>query len=222
METINTKKVSLVLRQIKEMEIQERIVQKAFELFMRIGIRSVSMDEIASQLGISKKTIYQHYKDKDSLVDAVLDIVMKRKETDCTRAKAICENAVQEIFLSMDIMEDLMAGCNPSMLYDLERYHPAAFKKFTDHNNAYLYETIKDNIEKGIREGLYRKEIDIDIISRFRIGGMFLVFNRDYFPYGGYQLLNLCLEITDHFLHGLVTPKGKELIDKYKQQRQKQ
>jgi len=201
--------------------MEERILQKAHELFMRIGIRSVSMDEIAGQLGISKKTIYQYYKDKDALVDGVLDIIMKRKEYDCAHTKEICENAVHEIFLSMDVMEELMAGCNPSILYDLERYHPTSFKKFTDQNNSYLYAAIKDNLEKGVSEGLYREEIDMDIMSKFRIGSIFLVFNTNYFPHGNYQLLNLCTEITDHFLHGLVTPKGKELIDKYKQQRQK-
>ena len=203
------------------MEIQERILQKAHELFMRIGIRSVSMDEIAGQLGISKKTIYNSFKDKDALVDGVLDIEISKKVVDCAITKEKRENAVHETFLEMDILEEMFATFNPSVLYDLEKYHPSAFKKFTEHHNTFMYQKIKENIETGIAEGNYRAEIDLDIITRYKIGSMFLVFNMNYFPHGDYQLPKLCLEITDHFLHGLVTPKGKELIDKYKQQRQK-
>jgi len=204
------------------MEIQERIVRKAHELFMRFGIRSVSMDEIAAQLGISKKTIYHSYKDKDALVDGVLDIEMNRMECDCSKTKEECENAVHEMFLALNIMEEMFAGFNPSILFDLEKYHPKAFKKFTEHHNAYLYETIKENLDRGKMEGLYREDIDTDIITKYRIGSMFLIFNMQYFPHGSYPLSKLCVEITDNFLHGLVTNEGLNLINKYKLQRQKQ
>ena len=207
---------------LEDMEIGERIVQKAHELFMRYGIRSISMDEIAKELGISKKTIYHSYKDKDALVDGVLNIEMNRMECDCSQTKEEAENAVHELFLALDIMEELFAGFNPAILFDLEKYHPKQFKRFTDHHNAYLYETIKENLLKGITEGNYRQEIDVDIITKFRIGSMFLIFNMNYFPHGSYPLSRLCVEITDNFLHGLVTPKGQELINKYKQERKKQ
>jgi len=203
------------------MEIQERIVTKAHELFMRFGIRSISMDEIASNLGISKKTIYHSFKDKDALVDGVLEIEMNRMECDCSKTKEVCENAVHEIFLALEIMEELFAGFNPSILFDLEKYHPESYKRFTDHHNSYLYETISENLVRGIKEGLYRVEINIDIISKFRIGSMFLIFNMNYFPHGSYSLPQLGAEITDNFLHGLVTEKGREQISKYKIERQK-
>jgi len=203
------------------MEIQERIVTKAHELFMRYGIRSISMDEIASNLGISKKTIYHSFKDKDALVDGVLEIEMKSRECNCSKTKEICDNAVHEIFLALDIMEELFAGFNPSILFDLEKYHPESYKRFTEHHNGYLYKTISENLVRGIREELYRSEINIDIISKFRIGSMFLIFNMNYFPFGSYSLPQLGAEITDNFLHGLVTEKGRELIRKYKIERLK-
>ena len=204
------------------MEIQERIVTKAHELFMRFGIRSISMDEIASQLGISKKTIYQSYKDKDSIVDGVVDIKLNCMECDCSKIKEVSQNAVHEMFLGLDIMEEVFAGFNPSFLFDLEKYHPKEFKKFTNHHNTYLYQTITNNLEKGISEGNYRPEINVDIIAKYRIGSMFLIFNMHYFPHGSYPLTRLSVEITDNFLHGLVTEKGKELINRYKTERQKQ
>ncbi|MFP5042240.1 TetR/AcrR family transcriptional regulator [Parasediminibacterium sp. JCM 36343] len=210
-----------MLQIYKEMETDERIVKKAHELYMRFGIRSVSMDEIAGHLGISKKTIYQFYKDKDALVEGVLDIEMRRMEIDCTCSRIEGNNAVHEIFLAMDIVEEMFKGFNPAILYDLEKYHPKAYTKFTDHHNTYLYDCNKANIERGIMEGLYRPEINIDIMCKYRIGTMLMIFNANFFPHGKYPLATLCSEITDNFLHGLATPKGKEWITKYKMERSK-
>lgn len=203
------------------METEERIVVKAHELFMRYGIRSVSMDELAGHLGMSKKTIYQFYKDKDALVDGVLNIEMNRTECDCGRTRSTCENAVHEIFLTMDIIEEMFKGFNPSILYDLEKFHPKSYLKFTEHHNSYLYTIIKDNLDRGIAEGNYRSTINTDIIAKYRIGTMFMIFNTNYFPVGKYSLAVLCIEITDNFLNGLVTQQGIDLINKYKQERTK-
>jgi hypothetical protein len=85
-----------------------------------------------------------------------------------------------------------------------------------------LYSSVKRNLEWGIETGLYRAEINVEIITRFRMGSMLLILNHQYFPHGSYSLAALGMEITDYFLHGLVTPKGKELLDKYKkEQKQK-
>ena len=203
-----------------DMEAQDRILQKAHSLFMTYGIRSVSMDEIAAHLGISKKTIYQFYADKDALVDAVLEIEMNNMQCDCATHKDACENAVHEIFLAMDTVEEMFSSFNPAILYDLEKYHPKGYKKFMDHHNTYLYSIIKNNLERGMAEGNYREGINIDIIARYRIGTMFMIFNVNVFPNGKYQLGNLCKEITDNFLHGLLAPQAFPLITKYKLQRQ--
>ena len=80
------------------MEHKERILEKATDLFMRYGIRSITMDEIAAQLGISKKTIYQFFTDKDAMVEAVVNEETKRNEEDCRQFSAAAENAVHEIF----------------------------------------------------------------------------------------------------------------------------
>lgn len=203
------------------METQERILQKAHELFLRYGIRSVSMDEMAAHLGISKKTIYQFYSDKDALVEDVLNIEMNKAESDCKLQKEQSENAVHETYIGLDSAEEIFASFNPSILYDLEKYHPKAHKKFTEHHNKFLYSYVKDNLERGIADGLYREEINIDIITKYRLGTIFMIFNDDHFPHGKYALSKIMNEITDNFLHGLVTAKGLKLIQKYKQQRRK-
>ena len=108
---------------------------------------------------------------------------------------------------------------NPSMLHDLEKYHPGGYKKFLEHKNKFLYEMVKKNIERGIKEELYRPEIDIEIMARYRLESMMLAFNADLFPMSKFNLVKLHQEILEHFLYGLATLKGYKLILKYKQQR---
>jgi AcrR family transcriptional regulator len=201
------------------MEIQERIRLKADELFRRYGIRSVTMDEIAAQLGMSKKTIYQYYADKDQLVDAVAVDEINYSQECCTKDVASSANAVEEIFRVMEFVEVMFRNMNPSMLHDLEKYHPLGYRKFLEHKNKFLYDMIKKNIERGIEEELYRPEIDIEIMVRYRLETMMLGFNTSLFPTVKFNLVKVHQEVLEHFLYGLATLKGYKLILKYKQQR---
>ncbi len=203
------------------MEPRERIANKAHELFMRYGIRSVSMDEVASQLGMSKKTIYQFYADKDSLVADVIDIELDASQCECNQHKANSENAIHEIFMAVDMLLEVLTKMNPNVLFDLEKYHPVAFKKHNEFKNKFLYTIIKENLEWGKQEGLYREEVNTEIMARFRLAATYLVFNPEMFPVGKNSLTTVVTEITDNFLYGLATAKGQKLIQKYKQQRLK-
>lgn len=204
------------------MDQQERIVLKAHEMFMRYGIRSISMDEISSQLGISKKTIYQFFTDKDALVDAVIDIELNDSMKDCYDYREKSENPVHEFFIAIDMVLEILKVMNPTLLFDLQKYHPAAFKKISDHKNKFLYKMIRENLDRGVEEGYYRPEINTDIIARYRIAAVFLTFNPELLPPGKHTAADLVKETTMNFLHGLVTAKGLKLIQKYTQQREKQ
>jgi TetR/AcrR family transcriptional regulator, cholesterol catabolism regulator len=204
------------------MEPQERIVRKAHEMFMRYGVRSISMDEIASQLGVSKKTIYHFFEDKDALVDAVIDIELNNNTKECGLDKEKSENPVHEFFLATEMIMEMLKMMNPNLLFDLQKYHPTSFKKINDHKNKFLYTLIRENLDKGIAEGLYRPEINKDILTRFRIASIFLTFNPELLPPGKNTAADLVKETTMNFLHGLVTAKGLKLIQKYTQQQEKQ
>ena len=203
------------------METQERIVNKAHELFMRYGIRSISMDEVANHLGMSKKTIYQFYTDKEALVEDVIDIEINSNQAECISHKEKSENAIHEVFMAVDMLLDLLTKMNPTVIFDLDKYHPKAFKKYNDYKNKFLYTIIKENLEWGKTEGLYREEIQSDILARFRLASMFLLFNPELFPLGKHGLAVVITEMTDNFLYGLASLKGQKLIQKYKHQRQK-
>ena len=203
------------------MEMKERIQQKARELFMRYGFRSVTMDEIAGQLGVSKKTLYQFFEDKDALVEAVMQAEMFYMQSECTRQNQESHDAVEELFKDMDSMESVMDALNPQIIFDLEKFYPKTFEKFKRHKNTFLLEVLKNNLRRGIQEELYRPEIDVDIIAKFRLESAFIMFNQDLFPFGKYSLLKVANEIYHLYLYGIATARGKKLIDKYIQQRQK-
>jgi AcrR family transcriptional regulator len=219
METLVTKIVSIVLCPL--MEVKERILVKAHELFNRYGIRSVSMDDIAAQLGMSKKTLYQYYADKEELVSGVFVGVLNENKTRCMADRKQAENAVHEIFLAFDMVQDMFAQMNPVVVFDLQKYHPAVYVKVHEHKYGFLYQMIKSNLEKGIKEELYRPEMDVDVLTRYRIEGVMLPFNSDIFPNNRTQLIHIEQQLTEHFLYGVVTSKGQKLIRKYKNQRTK-
>ena len=203
------------------METKERIFWKAHELFNRYGVRSVSMDDIAAGLGMSKKTVYQFYADKEELVGAVFMAVINTNKDRCVTDRKVAENAVHEVYLAFDMMQEMFAQMNPVLLFDLEKYHPLVYAKFLEHKNSFLYAMIRSNLEKGIAEELYRPEIDVDVMTRFRIESVFLPFDSDTFPNNRTHLVHIEQQILEHFLFGVVTAKGQKLVLKYKNQRSK-
>jgi AcrR family transcriptional regulator len=220
METLVTIKVSLVLCSIMaDLETGLRIKEKAHELFMQYGLRSVSMDDIASSLGISKKTIYLYYADKDELVDAVVESEFKKNESICEYDRIHSKNAIDEIFLAMDKVVEMFGTMNPSLLFDMHKYYPNAFQKFHTYKNDYLYNVIRDNIARGIKEELYRPELNIDIIARFRVESVMIPFNPEFYTRMKYNLAEIEEEFIIHFLFGMASPKGYKMIVKYQQER---
>ncbi len=203
------------------MDLKDRIQGKCRELFMKFGFRSVTMDEIATQLGISKKTIYQYFKDKDELVACIIQDEITFIQTECIAQQKHSENAIQEVFKAMDSMQIIFESMNPQILFDLEKFYPDTHKKFIEHKERFLLEVIRANIARGIKEQLYRSELDLDIVSKCRLESSFLPFNVHLFPYGKYSILKVSTEIYYLFLHGMATTKGKKLIEKYIQQRGK-
>jgi AcrR family transcriptional regulator len=202
-----------------EANTKVRIKQKAKELFMRYGIRSVSMDDIATQLGISKKTIYQYFTDKDELVDGVVDEDIQEMQTECLATGNEAQDAVDEIFLTVERIVEQFRNMNPMLIYDLEKFHVRAYQRFMEHKNKFLLQIIRRNLEWGVKEGLYRPDINVDVLSKFRLESMMIAFNIDLFPPSRYNLADVTKEIIEHFVFGVASQKGYRLILKYQRQR---
>jgi AcrR family transcriptional regulator len=203
------------------MEPKERILLKAEELFMQYGIRSVSMDDIANNLGMSKKTLYQYFADKDELVEGVVDGHINEIEEDCLLCRKDATDAIHEIFITMERIMVEFSNMNPMLLYDLEKFHFKAFQRFRQHKDKFLLQVIKENIEWGIKDELYRSDVNVDVMSKFRIESMMIPFNVAVFPPGKYNLATTSGLIIENFTYGLATIKGHKLIQKYNEQHKK-
>ena len=200
---------------------KERILLKAEELFLQYDIRSVSMDDIANNLGMSKKTPYQYFADKDELVDAVVDGRVRGIQGDCLVCRKGAKDAVHEIFITMDRVMQELNNMNPMLLHDLEKFHFRAYQRFREHKDKFLMQIVRSNIEWGIKDELYRADLNVDVMSKFRIESLMIPFNVNTFPPGKYSLATTSELIIEHFVYGLATVKGHKVIQKYNEQRQK-
>lgn len=200
---------------------KDRIRLVAHDLLMQYGIRSISMDDIAGKLGMSKKTIYQFYKDKDELVEDVITAVICKNQATCIADKKRSENAIHEIFIAMDLVTEIFRSMNPSVMFDLQKYHSTAFSTFQKHKSEFLLSMMRQNIQRGIDEELYRPEINVEIMSRFRVESMFIPFNQEFVKNAKASLLDIEQEIIVHYLFGLVTLRGYKMVLKYQEKREK-
>jgi len=199
----------------------KRIFQQAHLLFMQYGLKSVSMDDIANKIGISKKTIYQFYADKEALVAQVVKQITTNNQLQCDNDICNSENAIHEIILAMDQMSKLFETMNPSILFDLQKYYQQAFKIFLTHKNEYVYGKIKENINRGIKEDLYRDDLNVEIVSRYRVESIVIAFNPEFQSSVKSSLVTIAQELSTFFLYGVVNEKGYKLINKYSKNRSK-
>ncbi|WP_026463358.1 TetR/AcrR family transcriptional regulator [Adhaeribacter aquaticus] len=199
------------------MEIKEKILVESFKLFLNRGIKSVSMDDIALKLGASKKTIYKWFQNKDEIVGAALQAYLGDMNQDCQQFSVEAQNAVEELFNIMGMMRKRLAGVHHSVFYDLQKYHPKAYQLWVDHKNNVLFQQIVANLKRGIEEGLYRSDIDIEILARLRLLQTEHSFNPEFFPPDQFNMQKVQLAILDHFMMGIASLKGHKLINKYKE-----
>ncbi len=199
------------------MEIKEKILSEAFRLFLRKGIKSVSMDDIAVQLGVSKKTIYKWYQNKDEVVEAALEAYLADMDQDCARYPLEAQNAIDELFSIMSMIRQKLAGVHPSVFYDLQKYHPQAYQLWTNHKNNVIRGQIIDNIKRGISEGLYRTDLNIEIMAQMRLLQTEHLFNPEFFSPEVFDVQQVQLAVLEHFMLGIATLKGHKLINTIKQ-----
>ncbi|SHI32591.1 transcriptional regulator, TetR family [Hymenobacter daecheongensis DSM 21074] len=198
------------------MEIKDRILQAALGLFGRNGIRSVSMDDIATQLGISKKTLYKWFENKDQIVHGVMQQHLAQTQGDCETMAGQSESAVAELVKMMSWMKSQFADIHPSIFHDLQKYHPATWQLWLEHKNEFILDQIVDNLRRGMAEGLYRADLDVDVLARLRLAEIELAFNPTVFSPRQFDPQRVALVTLEHFMLGVATLKGHKLINAFR------
>jgi len=199
-------------------QIKDRILKGAEELFLKYGVRSVSMDDIARHLSISKKTIYQYFVDKDEIVTQVTLHHLDQTKSGFDILTSASKNALDELIRIQMFMKKNMQDLNPSLLFDLRKYHPKAWSAWTEHKNKDIRESVVRNLKQGIEEGLYRSNLNPEILALLRVESIQWVYDGQIVPTDKYKMVDVQVQMLDHFMYGLLTEKGRKLYEKYKQE----
>ncbi len=194
---------------------KQAILEKVADLFMRYGIKSVTMDDVAKSLKMSKKTLYQYVSDKQDLVRQVMSghCEMERMACDLI-AENNRDNAVDELLEITKFVTAQIKNVHPSIHYDLEKYYPEAMQEFESHKLDYIYSRIADNLKRGIEQGWYRSNVNIPIIARLYVYKLDMFFDPVIFPPREFNFLEVYMEMMRYHVRGVATEQGLEYLAK--------
>ena len=204
------------------MEMKEKIAVRASELMMQFGIRTVTMDDISKDLGISKKTIYQYFKDKKELVNTITNIHLNMEKERFNTTVVESENSVQELILISHCLRESMQDMKMSMMNELNKFYPEAWLMYEDFKKNVMMESITTVIKRGQKEGFFRTEVDPYLIAVMRIEQVQTFIMNNLFPKDKYTLYDVQMQLFDHFIHGLFTIEGHQLFNQYTTSKVKQ
>jgi AcrR family transcriptional regulator len=199
------------------MEIKDRILQQAQALFMRNGIKSVSMDDIAADLAMSKKTLYKWFENKDQIVLGTIGRHLNNAQCECASVASHATNAVEEMLNIAQWADQQFSGIHPSIFHDLKKYHPAAWELFGAHKNTFILEQITQNLRRGMAEGLFRPDLDVEVLARLSLAQIELAFDSTLYPPAQFAPARVNRVFDEHFLLGVATLKGHKLINEFRQ-----
>ncbi|QJW92074.1 TetR/AcrR family transcriptional regulator [Spirosoma taeanense] len=195
--------------------MKERILAEAERLFWKYGVRLVTMEDIARQLGISKKTIYQHFNDKEQIIYQVIADKAVKNQSEVACMTTTASNPVEEILQVLNMMQKHAEQVSPNLLIDIKRHYPQAFALFRQYKEHQIMRSILENIQKGISQGLYRSDINPAILARLRVEQIELAFNSELFPTDQYTMHQIQHELIHHFVRGMLTEKGFATYNAY-------
>ena len=188
--------------------MKEQVVNSAADLFQKYGIRSVSMDDIAKALSISKKTIYQYFNDKNELVKEVAGHIISDKLGAYKKVADSASSAIEELAVTAKLIRQHFIEMNPALMYDVKKFHPEAWCLFAQHEKEVIYNAVVANLKRGQKEGFFRKEIDVSIMAKIRFEQIHLTFDESVFPKEEYNMTEVHVQLFDFFIHGVLTPQG--------------
>jgi len=192
----------------------KNIISKVRLLFMKYGIKSVTMDDVARELGISKKTLYQYVENKNDLLSKIFE--MEIEDSDCyiEGIDRTNINAIEELFIIHKFLNKVLKEYSPSSLYDLKKYYPEFYSKMTLVRRGKIYQRVLRNLFKGIDEGLYRGDINTELIAKIQVERTEKTMDSDYLTLTEISTPDIFLELFKYHIRGIATEKGLKELDK--------
>jgi TetR/AcrR family transcriptional regulator, cholesterol catabolism regulator len=192
----------------------KNILLKVRELYTKYGIKSITMDDVALELGISKKTLYQYVTDKDDLVGKFIDSEIILRQEEICKCFSSDYNAIEELFEISVFMNRLMKDQNPATEHDLKKYYPHHYNKTVKTRRERIFSYILLNLKKGKEEGLYRKELDEEIIAKLYLSRVESIHLNDLFTVEEFTSMKLFMELLTYHVRGISTQKGIIVMEK--------
>jgi len=191
----------------------KNILVRVRELYNRYGIKSITMDDVARELGISKKTLYQFVSDKDDLVGKFIDYEVEIRQEEICRCFNSGWNAIEELFEISLFMNKLIREQNPATEYDLKKYYPQHFQKVVKIRRERMYNYILLNLKKGKEEGLYREDMNEDVIAKLHLSRSESIHFDELFTIEEFTSVKLFVELLSYHVRGIATLKGIEVLE---------
>lgn len=193
------------------------ILDRILAMFMRYGIRSITMDDIARELGVSKKTLYHDFEDKNDLIERVINFDMMKSRKFLEEVHLTELDAIEEIFLVNGRIHQDRSRYNPTFFYDLKRYFPEFYHRWLEDKRQNMFALIVDNLRKGKQQGVYRKEIHEQFIGKLYVARMEMLDSNEIID--GHQTLSAeyMQEIFIYHMHGICNEKGLEILAEFKE-----
>lgn len=191
---------------------ESKIIENATGVFMKYGIKSVNMDDMARHLGMSKKTLYQYVRDKEDLVQKSVAFFCTKEDKEIREICHVGHNAIDESLEIMKWVLSVLQQVHPSVNYDLEKYHPEVSREMKLNRQRAIYDCTRLNLKKGQREGLYRKDFNVDVIAKVYISRIDIIFDQELFPTEEHHHTDLYKEIFKYHIRGIASMEGLEYL----------
>lgn len=189
--------------------IKDRIVEIATEQFFRYGVRAVTMEDIARQGGISKKTIYQEFADKKDLVKVAFEVILDEDRRKMNSILETEDGVIEHLVKTSKMVRERLLNLNPIVILEVQKYFPEAWKMFEAFKVQVIMEDLINVIEKGKKLGYFRPEIDSHILAKVRVSQITSAFDPENFSRSDFNLAEEQAVMMDLFLHGIFTEKGR-------------
>ena len=193
--------------------MKEIILNKAVDLFLHYGFKSVTMDDIANDLAISKKTIYKYFSHKLDLIDASTILVHERVDKMIGEIAMKDFNAIEENFIVKSIFKDMFKNVKTSPMFQLKKYYPETYSKVMQHQMSTFSKCIRDNLHKGIKENLYRSDIDIDIVMKFYFQLINGAYDGELFGANMEEIMKTEVKILEYHTRSIATSRGVKVLE---------
>jgi TetR/AcrR family transcriptional regulator, cholesterol catabolism regulator len=191
------------------------ILKKVRQLYRKYGIRSVTMDDVSHELGISKKTLYQYVHDKDDLVHKVVEIEISDRQERMNISCSDDKNAIEQLLEIARCISTMLKDYSSATEYDLKKYYPDLYLKVRDLRRNHVFRFIFDNLKKGIEEGLYREEIKLDTISRLNVALIDNMVDSEVISIPEFMDPQFFNEFFVYHIRGIVNARGLSFFEKH-------